>query len=99
MQNIVKLAGVAIVALGMGAASTSAFAMGCLTNQNQMVTPSLSDNVMATYGSTASALPAPYDVAQYNALLAKGNACPTTQQSLPLDQQQSDRGSFYATHR
>lgn len=99
MRNIVKLAGVAVVALGMGAASTSAFAMGCLTNQRQMVTPSLSADLMAISGGTASALPPPYDVARYNELLAKGNACPTTQQSLPLDEEQTYRGSVYSTQR
>jgi|SwirhisoilCB1_FD_contig_71_503784_length_523_multi_2_in_0_out_0_1 hypothetical protein len=96
MKNVIKLAAIGIVALGMGAASTSAFAAGCLTNQNQMVTPSLTDNLMAESGSTATALPAPFDVAQYRALLAKGNTCPTTQQSLPLDQQQSYHGSAFA---
>jgi hypothetical protein len=95
MKNVIKLAAVGIVALGMGAASTSAFAAGCLYNQNQMVTPSLTDNLMAESGSTATALPAPYDVAQYNALLAKGNTCPTTQQSLPLDQQQPNHGAAF----
>jgi hypothetical protein len=96
MKNGIKLAAVGIVALGMGAASTSAFAAGCLTYQNQMVTPSLTDNLMAESGSTATALPATYDVAQYRALLAKGNTCPTTQQSLPLDQQQQNQGAAFA---
>ena len=99
MQKIALLTGAVVMALGMGAASTSAFAMGCLTNQNKMPTPSLSDNLMAISGGTASALPAPYDVGRYNALVAKGNACPTTEQSLPLDQRSSYRGSVYTNQR
>lgn len=94
MKNVIKLAAVGIVALGMGAASTSAFAMGCLTNQSQMVTPSLSDTLLAATGNSTTVQPP-----NQEALLAKGNVCPTTLQSLPLDQQQSSQGSFYATHR
>jgi hypothetical protein len=53
-----------------------------------MVTPSLSDNLMAISGGTASALPAPYNVAEYNALLARGNSCATTEQSLSVQPSQ-----------
>ena len=99
MQKLALFAGAVVMALGVGAASSSAFAMGCLDNQNQMVTPSLSLSVMPapsgngtdTNGTTA------FDVAQYNALLAKGNACPSTEQSLPFGQQQTSvhRGVRY----
>jgi len=89
MQKLALFAGAVVMALGVSAASSSAFAMGCLDNQNQMVTPSLTDSLMPTTGGngTGSAGNVAYDVGAYNALLAKGNTCSTTQQSLPSDQQ------------
>jgi len=97
MQNIVKLASVLVVAMGMGAASTSAFAMGCLNNQAAMVTQSLTANTISQApggGGSATALPPAYNIGHYNALLAEGNACPTTEQSLPLDQQHTPRAQL-----
>jgi hypothetical protein len=90
MQKLALFAGAVVMALGVSAASSSAFAMGCLDNQSNMVAPSLVANFISSApggAGAASALPPAYDVSQYNADLAKGNACSTTQQSLPLDQQ------------
>jgi hypothetical protein len=98
MRKIALLAGATIMALGLGAASSSAFAMGCLTSQDQMVTPSLTANTISeapSTGGSATALPPAYNIAEYNTLVAKGNACPTTEQSLPIGQQQSNQGFVY----
>ena len=60
MQKLALFAGAVVMALGVSAASSSAFAMGCLDNQNQMVTPSLTDSLDAVKtGSTPATEPVP----------------------------------------
>lgn len=78
MRKSLLLAGVAALTVGLGAASSSAYAMGCLTNQEALPFMSLSHDDMVPDAGFG------YDKDAYDAALAKGNACSTTQQSQPV---------------
>jgi hypothetical protein len=78
MRKLSLLAGAVALAIGCGGAASSAFAAGCLTNQEQLPPMSLTHDAMidgAGFG---------YDKGAYDAELAKGNSCAVTQQSQPV---------------
>ena len=86
MRNLTKtlktsvLSTMMIAVIGVGALSgaSSAFAADCLTNQSALPPISLSQDSMIPNAGFG------YDKDAYDAALAKGNACPTTQQSQPV---------------
>jgi nickel-dependent lactate racemase len=84
MRKFIVLTSAVVMALGVGAASSSAFAMGCLTNQASLPPISLAQSAMVTNAGFE------YDKATYDANLAKGNACSATQQSQPVSVVQSN---------
>jgi hypothetical protein len=86
MRNVSLLLGAVAMAAGLSVVSTSAFADACLTSQDNLVPMSLSHNAMvpgAGYG---------YDKDAYDAALAQGNVCQTTQQSQPVSDVQNTTG-------
>ena len=81
MRKISLFAGVVALALGATAVSSSAFA-ACLTSQEQLTPMSLTHDDMVPNAGFG------YNKDAYNAALAKGNACPVTQQAQPVSDTQ-----------
>jgi hypothetical protein len=80
MRKISLFTGIVATVIGLGAVATagSAFAEGCLTAQQQLPPISLSQDSMIPNAGFG------YDNDAYDAALAKGNICTTTQQSQPV---------------
>lgn len=92
MRKFIVLTSAVVMALGVGAASSSAFAMGCLINQENLPPISLAQSAMVPNAGFE------YDKAAYDAALAKGNACPGTQQSQPVSAVQSNGTRTHVTN-
>jgi hypothetical protein len=92
MRKISLFGGIVVLTLGMAAVSTagSAFAMGCLDNQDSLPAISLSHNGL-TPGAGFG-----YDKDGYDAAIAKGNACPATEQATPVSDTQLRNGKSRA---
>jgi hypothetical protein len=90
MRKLIVLTGAVVMALGVGAASSSAFAMGCLTNQENLPPMTLAQSAMVPNAGYE------YDKGAYDAALAKGNACPATQQSQPVSDVENMNGKTRA---
>lgn len=90
MRKISLVIGATVLAFGVTAASSAAFA-SCLTNQESLPTISLSQTAMTPNDGTE------YDKGAYDAAVGKGNACPTTEQSQPVSDVQTRHGKRLPT--
>lgn len=90
MRKSILLAGLVATTMGLGAVSTgSAFAMGCLSPELATPPVSLTNNAMGDKSQNGAASKGfGYDRDAYLAALAKGNACGTSEQSLPVSETQ-----------
>ena len=94
MNKISLFAGLVATVVGLGAVSTSgsAFAAGCLTNQDALPQLSLSHDAAVPEAGFG------YDKDSYDAALAKGNTCGTTQQSAPVSPTDNSQSSASKAH-
>jgi hypothetical protein len=91
MRNVYLMAGLVATAIGLSAVSTgSAFAMGCLTNQENLPGVSLTNNPMVPNEGFG------YDKTDADAAIAKGNTCSTTEQSQAVSDIQSPDARSHA---
>ena len=85
MRTSILLAGIVATTIGLGAVSTASAFAACLSPELATPPVSLTNNQMADKADHgASSQGYGYDKGAYDAALAKGNACGTSEQSQPV---------------